>query len=123
MSANVVQCFAPRIAVHETAEVADWLDSRLNLPDLAVLLKPWQSRGVERVNLRSSTYETSTAQYFPLWIDAAASIVEEGQWEHEAAWLDDAATEISQRTESWLAQLDEHNVACASLLQSRIGRL
>ena len=61
MSANVLQCFAPRIAVYETAEVADWLDSRLNLPDLAVLLKPWQSRVVERVSLRSSTYETSAA--------------------------------------------------------------
>jgi hypothetical protein len=97
----IYEAFCPRVLVYSTDEVNAWLQDTIHLPDVATLLKPWQTAGVERVSVRTSTFESLNLPTFPLRIDAAASALDErADW--EGGWLDSLSSEMQEHTEQWL---------------------
>lgn len=111
---TVTEHLCPRIACYETSEIGDLLQKTVHLPDVATLLKPWQASAVEKVQLRSSTFEVVNVAHFPLDIQAAAQINEEGAYEHAGGWLDDVGTEITRRTPAWLQEIEAERAASAA---------
>lgn len=100
----VQTALAPRLAVYSTSEVNDLISSTIALPNLSTLLAPW-SDSVEKVTLRSHTYDSSvTAQRFPLRIDEAIHVRDVGPWETQGGWLDESGQEIQQRANQWLQE-------------------
>jgi hypothetical protein len=119
MSAVVHEALCPRVWVYSTNEVDGLLQRTIHLPNLATLLQPWQSKGVERVTVRTSTFEASNWPVFPLRIDAAAAVADEGSTlDLEGSWLDALSTEINQNAERWLAETPMDSRAAASLVCS-----
>lgn len=110
MADAVRAALSPRIAVVESSDVTELCATRLGLPNLATLLQPWQLAGVERVSLRSATFETTDAPTFPLRIDPAGAVEEEGPWEREGGWLDSLTADLNARLDQWLpaASLGQH---------------
>ena len=104
----VHKTLCPRIAVLQTQDVTDLLQQEIHLPSLAVLLKPWQAAGVERVNLRTSAFEAFTAAQFPLCIDDLSNIQDESQSvDSLGGWLDNVSSRINGLPVSEPASLDE----------------
>jgi hypothetical protein len=125
MADGVAAALAPRIAIYESEDVSSLCREHLGLPDLATLLKPWQAAGVERVNLRTSTFESITAPVFPLHIDEVSEVREEGPWEREGGWLDSMTADINAKLDDWLADVpgDRELVDCIRRLRlSERGR-
>lgn len=96
------RALAPRIAVFASDDVTRLCSERLGLPSLSALLGPWQAHGVERVQLHTISYETSTAPTFPLRFDEAASLAELTPEDRDGAWLDAFGAQLRARADAWL---------------------
>ena len=97
----------PRLVVSSSPDVSALIRERCGLPSLAALLGPWQEAGVERVQLHTSSYETTVAPTFPLRIDDASSLEELTPEDRDGAWPDAFAGQLRRKADVWLKEEGE----------------